>query len=391
MPDFLEESQKQFPYSQAIRRDLHRHPELAFQEVRTAGIVAKELNALGMEVSSGIAKTGVVGLLEGNQPGPVILLRFDMDALPILEDTGLEYASTHPGVMHACGHDSHVAIGLTTARLLHQHRGEFSGTVKFVFQPAEEGMGGAPHMVAEGVLENPVPKFALALHVWNEKPLGWLGIIPGPMMAGAGVFSLRIVGRGGHGALPHQAVDPILAGSQIVSALQSIISRNVSPLDSGVVSVTQFHAGDAFNVIPQSAELKGTLRFFDPKVKQMIMERMRQITTHVGEGFGCEVVIDDLTPITMPVVNDSFVTSVVAKQAQETLPDSTIETNYRTMGSEDMSAMLDKIPGCYFLVGSSNIEKGLTYGHHHPKFEIDENVMPRAAALMAAAAFDLLK
>jgi amidohydrolase len=391
MPDFLEESREQFPYSQAIRRDIHRHPELAFQEVRTAGIVAKELSALGMEVTSGIAKTGVIGLLEGNQPGPVVLLRFDMDALPILEDTGLEYASTNPGVMHACGHDSHVAIGLTVARLLHQRCGEFSGTVKFVFQPAEEGMGGAPHMVAEGVLENPVPKYALALHVWNEKPLGWLGIIPGPMMAGAGVFSLRIIGRGGHGAVPHQAVDPVLAGAQIVTALQSIISRNVSPLDSGVVSVTQFHAGDAFNVIPQSAELKGTLRFFEPQVKQMIMERIRQIATHVGEGLGCQVVIDDLTPITMPVVNDPFVTAVVTKQAQETLPDSTIETNYRTMGSEDMSAMMEKIPGCYFLVGSSNSEKGLTYGHHHPKFEMDENVMPRAAALMAAAAFDMLK
>jgi amidohydrolase len=225
--DFFSLAQEYVEYTRKLRRDFHRYPELGFQEVRTAGIVAKELLDLGLEVSTGIAETGVVALIDGKHAGPVVLLRFDMDALPIEEQTSAEYASLTSGVMHACGHDGHTAIGLTVARMLHAMRDQWSGTIKLVFQPAEEGLGGAERMVAEGVLDNPRPKYALATHLWNGETLGWLGISPGAIMAASETFSIRVMGRGGHGGAPHQTVDPIFAAAQIVSALQGIVARNV--------------------------------------------------------------------------------------------------------------------------------------------------------------------
>jgi len=243
MIDFISEAQGLFDYLRTMRRDFHRFPELGFNEYRTAGVVARELNALGLEVSTGIGKTGVVALLEGAHPGPVVLARVDMDALPIQEETAAEYASQNPGVMHACGHDGHTAIGLCVARMLEAHRDELAGTVKFVFQPAEEGLGGAQAMLADGVLENPRPDYALALHLWNEQPFGWLGVTPGLAMAASDRFQITITGRGGHGASPHLTVDPVLAGAQVITALQSIVARNVNPLKSAVVTVTCLTGG----------------------------------------------------------------------------------------------------------------------------------------------------
>jgi amidohydrolase len=268
MTDYLAEANELFEYTRQLRRDFHAHPELGFQEVRTAGVVASELKDLGLEVTPRIAETGVVALLEGNKAGPVVLLRFDMDALPITEETGAEYASQTPGIMHACGHDGHTAIGLTVARLLRNHRRELAGTVKLVFQPAEEGLGGAERMVAEGVLENPRPDLALSLHIWNDSPLGWLGIVKGPVMAASEVFTVTITGKGGHGALPHLAVDPVLAAAHTITAVQSIVSRNVPPLKSGVVSFTALSGGEAFNVIPNTVQLKGTIRTFEQGVRE---------------------------------------------------------------------------------------------------------------------------
>src|SRR6266498_1308136 len=262
MPDFLSQSQELFPYTQSLRRDFHKHPELGFREIRTGGIVAKELESLGIEVTKGVGKTGVIGLLEGARPGPTLLLRFDMDALPIVEETGAEYSSQNNGVMHACGHDGHTAIGLTVAKLLNAHRDELAGTIKFCFQPSEEGtngeeIGGAEMMMQDGLFDSPKVDMALALHLWNEQPLGWLGISGGPTMAGAELFSIKITGQGGHGAIPNVTIDPIVASTQIVTALQTIVSRNVSPLDTAVVSITTFHSGTAFNVIPAEAILGG--------------------------------------------------------------------------------------------------------------------------------------
>ncbi len=389
MPDFLEGSQRLFEYTRALRRDFHRHPELGFQEVRTAGIVARELNELGLEVSTGIGRTGVVALLEGKHPGPVVLLRVDMDALPIQETTGAEYASTTPGVMHACGHDGHTAIGLTVARLLNDHRSSLKGSVKLVFQPAEEGLGGAEAMLADGLMQNPRPDTALSLHLWNEKPLGWIGVTPGPVMAAADIFRIHLQGQGGHGAQPHFAVDPLVASAQIITALQSIVSRNVSPLESGVVSVTALHAGEAFNIIPEKVEMQGTLRTFKPDIRSLILDRFHQIVDGLAQAFKCQVEVDTQS-LTPAVVNDPQVTAIVQQTVRELLIDSDLDTGMMTMGSEDMAFMMQDIPGCYFFVGSANPEKGLDAAHHHPRFDIDEESMPRAAALMAAAAMKLL-
>ncbi len=390
MPDFLQEAEELFQYSQGLRRDFHIHPELGFQEVRTAGIVARELSQLGMEVTTGVAKTGVIGLLEGEKPGPVILLRFDMDALPIVEDTGAEYASQNSGVMHACGHDAHVSTGLTVARLLHKYRAELPGTVKFMFQPAEEGLGGASGMMDEGLLENPAPVKALSLHVWNDRPVGWIGCAPGPVMAGAGGFKLRLVGKGGHGASPNQTLDPVTAGAQIVSAAQNIISRNVSPLQSGVLSITMFHTGDAYNIIPQVAILGGTIRFFEPNVQKILYERFEQVVHGVAQAMGVVAELE-MMPTLPAVVNNGEVAARVADVARRVFPGASVDTDYQTMGSEDMSLVLEKIPGCYFFVGSADPKVGSGYAHHHPKFDIDERALPKAAGLMASAAFDLLQ
>jgi len=389
MNDLYREAQELFEYSQQLRRDFHRHPELGFREMWTAGVVARELGQLGLEVSTKVAKTGIVALLEGNHPGPVVLLRFDMDALPIQEENSEDYASQVPGVMHACGHDGHMAIGITVARMLKNHHMEFNGTVKFVFQPAEESLGGSVKMIAEGVLENPKPDYALALHLWNECQVGTAALVPGPFLAGATSFKITISGRGGHGALPQQTADPVLAGAHLVTAIQSIVSRNISPLDAAVISVTQFHAGDAFNVIPQYAELKGTLRFFKDEIRSRLIERISQLSKGISVAMGCkaEVEFSELTPA---VKNNVDVTRRLAPIFIETIPDIVIDSVFHTMVSEDMAYFLEEIPGCYFMVGSANPGRGIVYGHHHPKFDFDEAAIPRAVSLMAASALELL-
>jgi amidohydrolase len=389
MTDFLGEAQDLFEYTRDLRRDFHRHPELGFQEVRTAGIVARELTELGLEVSSGVGKTGVVAVLEGGKSGPVVLARFDMDALPIQEETEAEYASQTPGVMHACGHDGHTASGLAVARMLDAHKEELGGTVKLVFQPAEEGLGGAEAMVADGVLQNPRPDLSLSLHMWNEKPFGWIGVTSGPTMSASDRFTIKITGRGGHGAMPHLTIDPVVAGAQVISAVQSIVSRNVPPLESAVVTVTSMAGGEAFNVIPETIELKGTIRSFDPEVRNLVLERFEQIVGGVSQALGCQAEIE-VWPVTPAVVNDEEIANRVQAVARRVFPEALIDPNERTMGSEDMSFMMEDIPGCYFFIGSANHEKGLDAAHHHPKFDSDESALPSAAALMASAIVEFL-
>ena len=394
MPDFLTQAKELFPYTQSLRRNFHMHPELGFQEFRTGGIVARELESLGIEVTKGVGKTGVVGLLEGSKPGPTLLLRFDMDALPILEETGAEYTSQNQGLMHACGHDGHTAIGLTVAKMLHAHRDQLAGTIKFCFQPSEEGnngeeVGGAEMMMRDGLLESPKVDMTLALHLWNEKPLGWLGVTKGAIMAGADIFTVRVAGRGGHGAIPDAAVDPIVAAANIVSALQTIVSRNVSPVDTAVVSVTNIHGGTAFNVIPPEVRLEGTIRTFDNAVRQKVEERFEQIARGVGEGMGCQLELE-IKRITPALVNNEALTSRVWETAQRILSESTLDSEYQTMTAEDMAFMQERVPGCYFFVGSNDQARHLDYGHHHPKFDFHEEAMIRGSALMAAAAMDIL-
>jgi amidohydrolase len=344
---------------------------------------------MGFEVKTGVGKTGIVAILEGNSTGPVILLRFDMDALPIQEETMAEYASINNGVMHACGHDGHVAVGLTVARILNQHRNEIKGTIKLIFQPAEEGLGGAEHMIVEGILTNPKPDIALALHVWNEKPVGWLGIVPGPVMAAADSFDVKIIGKGGHGAVPNLCNDPILAASQVINLLQGIVSRNVSPLESAVITVGSIRGGDAFNVIPPEVEMKGTIRTFEPEIREMVIKRFHQIVENVSVALECTSTIN-IRPITPTLVNHPEVTKQVQQVAERLLSNFQLDFNTITMGSEDMAFIMQEIPGCYFFVGSANKEKKLDASHHHPKFDFDESVLPTAVGLMLASTMKLL-
>jgi amidohydrolase len=366
------------------RRDLHRHPELGFNEIRTAGIVASELTRLGVEVQTGVGQTGVVGLLEGDADGPTVMVRADMDALPVHEENEVDYASQTPGVMHACGHDGHTTVLLAVAELLSAHRAQIAGRVKFVFQPAEEIGRGAEAMIADGALDDPVPVVALGLHLWNEVPLGSVAVVDGPMMAAAGDFRIKVTGRGGHGGLPHETRDPVLAASQIVVALQTIVSRNVKPVEGAVVSVTEFKAGDSYNVIPPVANLRGTIRAFKTEVMQMLTQRIREIAEGIARALGCtaEIYIEQLT---LPVVNAAEVNERLRRTFAEVAPDIQIISDFYTMVAEDMSYFLDVIPGSFFFVGSANPDRGLDYPHHHPRFDFDEASIPLAVELLAAA------
>lgn len=387
--DFHAEAEALFDEMVQTRRDIHRHPELGFEEQRTSGLVADRLNELGFEVQRGIGQTGVVGVLDGAKAGPTIMLRFDMDALPIQEENDhLAYASRNDGVMHACGHDGHTSMGLGLARLMAKYREDLQGTVKLVFQPAEEGLGGAFAMIADGVLDAPRPDVAFAMHVWAPEEFGNVRVIEGPCMASSSVFTITVKGRGGHGAAPHMAVDPVLAAAHIVAALQSIVSRNVNPQESVVVSVGEFKAGSTFNVIPDKAELKGTVRSYNNDLHRMIYRRILEMATRMAESFNCKASMETIA-IVQAVVNAKEPTAVVRQAAEELVgKDNIVEK--RTMASEDMGFFLDEVPGCYFFIGARNEEKGYTYPHHHPRFNFDERAMMSGVAIMAKATFDYM-
>ena len=391
MTSILSQAEELFPYTRDLRRDFHRHPELGFQEHRTAEIIVRELSNLeDMVIQAGVAGTGVVGTLKGGKPGRVILLRFDMDALPVEENTGVDYSSENEGLMHACGHDGHLAIGLTTARLLHEGRENLSGTIKFVFQPAEEGLGGAVAMIKEGILSDPVPEVALALHLWNEKPLGWIGITDGLVMSASETFQVRITGKGGHGGKPHESIDPIVAAAGIINALQSIVSREIPPLDSGVITVSSIHGGEAHNVVPEQVTLSGTIRSFTEETRDLLLKRFHEVVEQTAAVYLCRarITIEDISPA---VNNDPKIAAVLRQTAGELFPQAVIDQGYRTMASEDMAFMMQEIPGCYCLIGSANSERGLDAKHHQPEFNFDEQALTQGVALLVSAVHDLLK
>jgi amidohydrolase len=369
----------------ARRRDFHQHPELSFQEVRTAGIVAQRLSELGLEVRTGVGKTGVIGLLEGDREGPTVLVRCDMDALPVQEENEVEYRSTWPLKMHACGHDGHTAVALAVAEMLARHRGKLAGNVKFVFQPAEEIGQGAMAMINDGALLDPVPQVSLGLHLWNELPVGEVAVVPGPLLAGVGIFDLTIKGKGGHAAMPNYTVDPILTLAHILTTLQSIVSRNVPPIETAVISATKIRAGDAYNVIPERAECIGTIRTFRNEVFDLVAERFHRIVDGVAASMGCqaELVIKSMTP---PVINNGAIAQRMKALFEESLPDLRYTDRFMSMVGEDMSCFLDRVPGLFLMVGSANHERGLDYAHHHPRFDFDEDSMVVGAALLATAA-----
>lgn len=357
------------------RRRLHQRPELGFQEQRTAEFITKKLQEWEIDHQIGIAKTGIVATIASNRPGPVLAIRADMDALPIQEENDVPYRSLHDGIMHACGHDGHTAIALGTACYLAQHRDDFAGTVKMIFQPAEEGPGGAKPMVEEGVLKNPDVDAIIGLHLWNNLPLGAVGVRSGALMAAVECFHCTILGRGGHGAMPHQTVDSIVVSAQIVNALQTIVARNVDPIDSAVVTVGELHAGTAHNVIADTARISGTVRYFNPKMEGYFGKRIEQVIAGIcqSQGASYELEYCHLYP---PVINDANMAELVRSVALEVVETPAgIVPECQTMGGEDMSFFLEAVPGCYFFLGSANPAKDLAYPHHHPRFDFDETAL----------------
>jgi len=364
-----------------VRRDLHAHPELAFEEVRTSKLVAERLQALGLDVRTGVGKTGVLATVRGARPGKTVLLRADMDALPIQEENDVPYRSQHRGKMHACGHDCHTSILLGVSKQLVRQAASLPGAVKVCFQPAEESGGGALAMIADGALESPKPDAAFGIHVWQDLDLGKIGVTPGPFMAAVDEFSVTVRGKGAHAAMPHFGTDPIVCLAHIVTALQTIASRNVSPLLEVVVSVTQVNAGSAFNIIPESASMNGTVRTFDDQVWSDLPGRFERVVRGVAQAFGCTVEID-YRRHNRPTVNDPEMTALARAAAAEVVGADNIVEGLRTMGGEDFSAFLHEVPGCFIAIGSRNESRGLKWEHHHPRFDVDEGCLAIAVELL---------
>ena len=365
----------------AWRQHLHAHPELAFDCVNTAAFVVERLKAFGIEeIHGGFAKTGLVALIHGKEPGPVIGLRADMDALPIPEETGLDYASMVPGVMHACGHDGHTVMLLGAARYLAETR-NFAGTVALIFQPAEEDGGGANVMVQEGVLDRFGISEVYALHNAPGVPEGQFYTTPGPIMSAVDTFHIHVKGRGGHGAMPHETADPVIAACGIVQAIQTIVSRNHYALDDLVISVTQIHTGTAENIIPETAYINGTVRTFAKEVQALVQKRMAEIVQGVASGYGvtAELTYDVWYPATINTPEKAaFAASVAAEVVGEAM---VIPEAGREMGAEDFSYMLEARPGAYLFLG-----QGEGAGLHHAKYNFNDQIAPIGASFFARLA-----
>jgi amidohydrolase len=371
-----------------LRRDFHEHPELGLQEINTAKKVEGVLKGLGMETKMLVNGTGVRGFLGGSKPGKTIALRADMDALPIQEETDLPYQSQNKGVMHACGHDAHTAMLLGAATILSEMRKEFKGNVVFIFQPAEEIGAGAKAMVEEGVLEEVDRIFGL--HVYSILPFGTLGYRPGPLMAAGDFFDVKITGKGGHGGLPHLTVDPIVIAANVINALQTLVSREVDPVESAVMSICKMSSGEAYNVIPETATFGGTIRSHKPELREVLPRRIKEILEGVVSAMrgSYEFNLMSKFPAT---INDEEMTAFVVNVAKEILGEDKISVLKPLMGSEDFSFYLQKIPGTFVFLGVENKEKGIIFPQHHPKFDIDEDILPIGTTLHVSVALEYLK
>jgi amidohydrolase len=370
----------------ATRRDFHTHPELGFQEVRTAGIVAERLRTYGYEVHEGIAVTGVAGVMRGSRPGKTVMLRADMDALPLPEETGRPFASQNAGKMHACGHDGHVAMLLGAAKLIAERKSDLAGTIVLCFQPAEEGHGGAKKMVEEGFLERFGIERAFGLHLFSQLPTGVLGFREGPFYASSDSLEIRIDGFGGHGAAPHLSIDPILVAAEFVASVQKVVSRQIDPLEPAVVTIGAIHGGTTHNVIPSSVTLMGTVRAFDAGVREKMAERIERVLKGVCDAAGATYAFDYLWryPVTS---NDAAQTRYVRALAEKTIGAARVVSSEKHMGAEDFSFFAERVPASYFVLGS-NGGPSTAFPHHHGKFDVDEAALETGVRIMAALAFD---
>lgn len=374
----------------SIRRELHMYPELGFQEFKTSSLVENYLNELGIEVKTNVAKTGVVGVLYGREASKTALLRADMDALPVEELNEVPYKSRNPGIMHACGHDGHVAMLLVAAKVLSRHRDELSGNVKFIFQPSEEkSPGGAIKMIEEGVLENPHVDYAFGIHLGNMFEKGTIALRKGVFMAEADSFKIVISGIGGHGAYPHASVDPILIASNVVLALQTIVSREINPIDPVVVTVGKINSGDVSNVIPEKAELLGTVRTLNKNISKDMPFKIERIVKSIAEAYrgNAELEYDFGYP---PLVNHAEESEFVKRVGELIVGKDKILEAPISMGGEDMAYFLEKVPGAFFWLGSMNKEKGFDKLFHSQYFDFDENVLPIGVEFHTRIAIEIL-
>ena len=354
------------------RRDFHKHPELSFKEFRTSKIVAEKLNNFGIETKKNIGKTGVVGILKGEKNGPTIALRADMDALPIQETNEFSYKSVNKGVMHACGHDAHTAMLLGAAEALSKMRHEIKGEIRFIFQPAEEGFGGAKYMIRDGAIDNVDEIYGM--HVWNYQKSGTVGIQSGPVMAAADIFTIEINGIGGHGAAPQGTVDSIVVASHLIQSLQTIVSRNTNPLESTVVTVGQINGGYNFNIIADKVTLNGTARSYTNNNKTIIKKRMKEIINGIEKMYNAKIKLNykDGYP---PLINNDTATENVRNAAKKIVGGNVIKP-YLSMGGEDFSYYTNKVPGCFFFLGTSPKDRPpMSTPQHCSHFDIDEEAM----------------
>lgn len=376
----MEESLRQKIYEMKewlieIRREIHMYPELGFEEVRTSRLVSDWLERMGLEVRRGVVETGVVALLRGNPPGKTIALRADMDALPIEELNPVPYASKIKGKMHACGHDAHVTILLGVARFFSSIRDQVKGNIKWIFQPAEEGGGGGKRMVAEGVLEDPQVDAIFAAHVFPQIGIGKVGICEGKALASADRFTFKIIGKSGHAASPHLAKDPIVAAGHLITQIHSIVSREVDPLESAVITIGKINGGSAFNIIPDKVELLGTVRALTPEIQEKMKERIEEVTRGVAQSLGMEYQFE--YEYGYPVLfNPPEMIKLVASACAKGIGQENIEKVPPSMGAEDFAFYLEKVPGAFFRLGIRNEKKGIIHPYHSSHFDIDEEVLP---------------
>ncbi len=373
----------------AMRREFHRYPELAFQELRTSAKLAEFLEGLGLEVTRGVAGTGVVARLRGARPGKTVLVRADMDALPIQEASGVPFSSENPGVMHACGHDGHAAIVAHVAAVLARWRKDLEGEVRFVFQPAEEIVAGARPMVEAGVLEG-VDR-VVGLHLYSLMPAGQVGVRPGPSMAAADAFTLHLQGRGAHAAMPHEGVDTVLMAAHIVVALQSLVSRETDPVKTAVVTIATVQAGEgAHNIIPETAVLKGTLRTFEPELRERLMRRIAELAQGIAAAMGGSAWVE-WKPGSPAVVNDPVLVERFQQVAKEVVGEEGVLEVPPVMGGDDMAEFLNRRPGVYFWLGAGSPSPEQNRPHHHPGFWIDdERALPLGVELLVRTVLDFL-
>lgn len=394
MKELLSEITESYrPWLVEVRRDLHMHPELAFEETRTAGMMAQNLQSFGLPHRTEVGQTGVVGLLRDDTKGPTVAIRGDMDALPIHEENDVPYASTRPGVMHACGHDAHTTIILGTARFLAEHPeflGDLPGQVKFIFQPAEEGRAGAAAMIRDGALSDPPVDAIFGAHMVHSLPVGTVGLTPGHAMAAFDRVEITIIGKGGHAARPDTVVDPIVTASYVLTALQTIVSRNVNPMESAVLSFGSLTAGNTFNVIPGSARMIGTLRTLDQEIRDLTKTRIHDMAVQVAAGFGAtaEVELQEGYPV---MINDPDCTAFLAETLGADMDEEAVQEIPPIMASEDFSYFLEQVPGAFFRLGCGNEERGIIQSVHNPQFDIDEDVLPFGVAVFSCLIREYLR